>query len=193
MNRHVKKQIFKWLIKPVLMLIASVFYDRRYLTGRHFEKEFGGWVWVFKGIFHQKLFGFNASVPWPMHPFVRISNPANITFHVDDLHVFQTYGTYFQNFSGHIYLGRGVYIAPNVGLITANHDLYDLDKHLPGKDVRIGDHCWLGMAAIIMPGVELGERTVVAAGAIVTKSFPAGWCVIGGNPARVIKQLEKPA
>ena len=93
------------------------------------------------------------------------------------------------NFKAHIYVGRGSYIAPNVGIITANHDLYDLDKHQEGRDVVIGDGCWIGMNAIILPGVVLGEHTVVAAGAVVTKSFSRGHVVLGGNPAKVLKEL----
>ena len=43
--------------------------------------------------------------------------------------------------------------------------------------------------AIILPGVKLGPRTIVGAGSIVTKSFPEGFCVIAGNPARLIKTI----
>lgn len=42
-----------------------------------------------------------------------------------------------------------------------------------------------------MPGVEIGDHTIVAANSVVTKSFPDGYCVIGGNPAKVIKHLDK--
>jgi acetyltransferase-like isoleucine patch superfamily enzyme len=47
------------------------------------------------------------------------------------------------------------------------------------------------MGAIILPGVVLGDYTIVAAGAIVSKSFPDGYCVIGGNPAKIIKKLDR--
>ena len=47
------------------------------------------------------------------------------------------------------------------------------------------------MNAMIMPGVELGPHTVVGAGAVVTKSFPEGHCVIAGNPAKLIKKIEE--
>ncbi len=63
---------------------------------------------------------------------------------------------------------------------------------MDGAPITLGDHCWIGMNAVILPGVELGERTVVGAGSVVTKSFPEGHCVIAGNPARILRRLEKP-
>jgi acetyltransferase-like isoleucine patch superfamily enzyme len=104
-------------------------------------------------------------------------------------HNFQGFGNYFQNFSGKIVVGRGTYIAPNVGIITANHDPLDLDKHLPGEDVILGEGCWIGMNSVILPGVVLGPHTIVGAGSVVTKSFIEGNCIIAGNPASVIRKL----
>ena len=54
------------------------------------------------------------------------------------------------------------------------------------KDTRIGHHCVIGGRAIILPGVTLGNHVYVAAGSVVTKSFP-DHCLIGGNPAKIIK------
>jgi acetyltransferase-like isoleucine patch superfamily enzyme len=122
-----------------------------------------------------------------------ISNPRNIHFDPDDLNNFQTPGTYFQNFKGNIYIGKGSYIAPNVGLITADHDLSNLDSHQVGEDIRIGEDCWIGMNAVVLPGVSLGPRTIVAAGAVVTRSFPDGNVVVAGVPARPIKSLSPAA
>ena len=59
------------------------------------------------------------------------------------------------------------------------------------KEVRIEDYCWIGINVVILPGVHLGPRTIVDAGSVVTKSFPDGFCVIGGNPAKIIKVLDK--
>src|SRR5690606_15913447 len=97
-------------------------------------------------------------------------------------------GCYIQAI-GKIYIGSYTQIAPNVGIVSANHDLYDSRYHVP-KIVTIGKYCWLGMNCIVLPGVKLGDFTIVAAGSIVTKSFENGYCVIGGNPAKVIKLLE---
>ena len=52
-------------------------------------------------------------------------------------------------------------------------------------EIKIGDNCFIGARAIILPGVTLGNECVVAAGAVVTKSYPSG-SVLGGNPAKLI-------
>ena len=57
----------------------------------------------------------------------------------------------------------------------------------PSEPVKIGDDCWMGANAIILPGVELGKGCVVGAGSVVTKSF-SEYSVVGGVPARLLKQ-----
>lgn len=189
MKRSIKINLFKFL-SPFAKLFLSLFYKKKYLTGKYFEKSIAGYNWCFKAIFRQKILGFNKNIPWPVSPFIVISNPNNISFHPDDLNNFQGFGNYYQNFDGKIIIGKGTYIAPNVGIITANHDPNDLEKHLPGKDVVLGEECWIGMNSVILPGIVLGKRTIVGAGSVVTKSFPEGYCVIAGNPAKIIKKLD---
>ncbi len=91
---------------------------------------------------------------------------------------------------GKISIGDYTQIGPNVGLISANHTAHDLRVHEP-SDVKIGRYCWIGMGAIILPNVTLGDFTIVGAGSIVTRSFPEGYCVIGGNPARKLRDLDR--
>ncbi|MGB9812790.1 MAG: DapH/DapD/GlmU-related protein [Thermovenabulum sp.] len=179
------------VVIPILKFLAPIFFDPKYLKGKYFEKSHTGWIWVWRSIWFQKILGFNRAVPWPVSPFIVISNPKNIFFDPGDINNFQGYGNYFQNFAGRIYIGKGTYIAPNVGIITANHNPYNLDEHLPGEDVIIGKNCWIGMNSVILPGVVLGDRTIVGAGSVVTKSFPDGNCIIAGNPAKIIKLLDK--
>ena len=103
---------------------------------------------------------------------------------------FQNFGCYFQNYMGKISIGEGTYIAPNVGLITQNHDINNLDKHVESQEIILGKKCWIGMNAMILPGVVLGDHTIVGAGAVVTKSFPDGHCVIVGNPGKILRKID---
>ncbi|SIS38220.1 transferase hexapeptide (six repeat-containing protein) [Zobellia uliginosa] len=180
----------KEILFVFVKLIAPFFFRKEYLKGKYFENSKVGWRWVAQGLFKQKILGFNKSIPWPINHTITLSNWRNIEFHVDDLNNFQSAGCYFQNFSGKIFLGKGCYIAPNVGLITSNHDLSNLDKHLEGKDIVLGKKCWIGMNSVLLPGVHLGDHTIVGAGSVVTKSFPQGKLVIAGNPAKVLKTIS---
>ena len=80
-------------------------------------------------------------------------------------------------------------IAANVQLISNNHDPYDLDI-LTCKPVLIREYAWIGAGATILPGVCVGRHAVVGAGAVVTKDVP-DYAVAVGNPARVVKLLDK--
>ena len=88
---------------------------------------------------------------------------------------------------GGITLEDNVQIGPHVTIVTDNHD-FDNRYVLICKPVRICKNAWIGANAAIMPGVTVGENAVVAGGAVVTKDVPAN-TVVGGNPAKVIKQL----
>lgn len=98
-------------------------------------------------------------------------------------------GCYIQG-AGTVHFGDYVQLAPNVGILSANHDLYDQRKY-NAAPIVIGDYSWIGMNSIVTAGVVLGPRTIVAAGAVVTKSFPDGFCILAGVPAKVVKYLDK--
>jgi acetyltransferase-like isoleucine patch superfamily enzyme len=177
-------------------IFSLFFYKRKYLKGKYFSgKIFGiyaiGWRWAVADCIGRILFERNTGTPWPVSPYIRILNWRNIEFCVDDLVNFQTSGSYFQATDGKIIIGKGSLIASNVGLITTNHDIYDIKNHIGGKDIVLGEECWIGMNVVILPGVVLGPHTTVGAGSIVTKSFPEGYCVIAGNPAKVLKIIDK--
>lgn len=88
-------------------------------------------------------------------------------------------------------LGKGTLLSHGTHIYTRNHNLLDF-KILEGpEEVIIGDDCWVGANVVILPGVELGEHTVVGAGSIVTKSFKEGWCVIAGNPAKKVIDIGR--
>lgn len=189
--KKIKRCICYVLITPIYWL-GCVCYDKKYLTGRYFNRyHFSkGWKWILDYWFSQKVLGKNKHIPFPVPPYTMIAVPDNIIFHPDDMQIFHSAGSYFQGIGANIELGHPIFVAPGVGMITSNHDFDNLSVSQMGKDIRIGNRSWIGMNAVILPGVTLGEHTIVGAGAVVTKSFPEGNCVLAGNPAKVIKKLE---
>lgn len=137
--------------------------------------------------FRQYVFVPNPGPYWPVHPTSRVIGWTNILAGIETSPGLMP-GCYIQGI-GQIVIGDYTQIAPNVGIISANHELYDNRQHIVSK-VLIGKYCWIGMGAVILPGVVLGDYTIVGANAVVTKSFPDGYCVIGGNPAKIIKTLD---
>ena len=77
-------------------------------------------------------------------------------------------------------IGNNAFIAPNVGIYTAGHPF----------DVTIGDNVWIGAQACILPGVTIGDNTVIAGGSVVTKDIPAN-VIAAGNPCRVIREITE--
>lgn len=90
-----------------------------------------------------------------------------------------------------IEIGDNCFIAPGVHIYTASHPL-NPEKRNSGAEfcvpVKIGDSVWIGGGAIINPGVTIGNNVVIASGSVVTKDVPAN-VVVGGNPAKIIKEL----
>ncbi|WP_354009557.1 acyltransferase [Endozoicomonas lisbonensis] len=125
---------------------------------------------------------------WPVDSTSRVTSVNNILIGIGTAPGLSP-GCYIQGI-GKVKIGDYTIIAPNVGIISGNHDINDYRKHNPSS-VKIGKYCWIGMNSVILPGVTLGDHTVVAAGSVVTKSFTDGYQVIAGNPAKPIKKIKK--
>ena len=91
---------------------------------------------------------------------------------------------------GGITIEDNVLIAPKVSLLSEGHDLSPESRQsLVPAPVHIKRNAWIGANATILPGVTVGENSVVAAGAVVNKDVPDN-TIVGGIPAKVIKTIE---
>ena len=91
----------------------------------------------------------------------------------------------------HIYVGDGTMFGPNCVIATAGHPIdselreRQLQYNIP---VHIGKNCWLGAGVLVMPGVTIGDNSVIGAGSVVTKDIPANVIAVG-NPCRVLREI----
>jgi len=130
-------------------------------------------------------FGLKGSIWNAFYPSVKVWAPWNVTMGhavaIDD--AVSLYSV------DKITIGSKVAISREAFLCTASHDITKANRPLVTAPITIGDGVWIGARAIVLPGVTIGEGAIVAAGAVVTKDV-APFTVVGGNPARVIKQRE---
>lgn len=87
--------------------------------------------------------------------------------------------------------GDNVFIAPDCGFYTAGHP-FDIEQRNSGLEyafpIQIGNNVWIGGHTVVLPGVTIGDGTVIGAGSVVTKNIPSG-VLAAGNPCRVIRKL----
>lgn len=103
--------------------------------------------------------------------------------------VFLNTGCSFQDRGG-INIGDGTMIGMNVTIATLNHGLpLETRNTTYPSPVVIGEHVWIGSNATILPGVTIGNNSVVAAGAVVTRDVPEN-TVVAGVPAKVVKEID---
>ncbi len=92
---------------------------------------------------------------------------------------------------GGITIEDNVLIGPKVNLVSENHPIDPTQrKSLIGKPILIKKNAWIGASATILPGITIGENSIVAAGSIVTKDVPSN-TIVAGNPAKKIKSIAQ--
>jgi acetyltransferase-like isoleucine patch superfamily enzyme len=96
---------------------------------------------------------------------------------------------------GGVTIGDRVYLSPGVHIYSSNHIFSDperpfIEQGVTTEGVTIEDECWIGANSVILDGVTIGRRSVVAAGAVVTQSVPPH-VLVAGVPARVVRDLRR--
>lgn len=172
-------QRFKWFLIdkiPYLNVVAKTRTNESPVAFSHF--------------FRQVVLGKCHGAYWPVDPTSRVIGARNVLVGIDAAPGISP-GCYIQAI-GKIYIGDYSQIAPNVGIISSNHFMLDIRRHVI-NEVRIGAYCRIGMGSIILPGTVLGDFTTVGAGSVVKGKFPNGYCVIAGNPAEVVADYSQDA
>jgi acetyltransferase-like isoleucine patch superfamily enzyme len=95
---------------------------------------------------------------------------------------------------GPVAIGANVILAQHIVLSGLNHSYENIDlpirqQPVVTKAIRVEDDCWIGANAVITAGVTIGKHSVVAGGSVVTRNVPP-YTVVGGNPARILKQYD---
>ena len=128
----------------------------------------------------------------PVDPTLRVFPPfytdfgKNITI---GKHVFINACCHFQDHGG-VTIGDGCQIGHNVVFATLNHGIPADDRvHTYPAPIVLGKNIWVGSNATILQGVTIGDNSIIAAGAVVTKDVPAG-TIVGGVPAKIIRSIE---
>lgn len=168
----------KSLIVKVLLSTPILKDYTKFVLSGNLPNGFWGWMRFKLGL---------SKTYWPKDKTCLVTHPRKI--YVGKNSKVGRPGAYFGGL-GTIRIGDYVRMGPNCGILSSNHDLYNRDINIP-EPVVIGDYCWIGMNSVIMPGVTLGPSVIVGGGSIVTHSFPEGFVVIAGNPARIIRYLDK--
>ncbi|WP_166413077.1 acyltransferase [Chryseobacterium lacus] len=92
-----------------------------------------------------------------------------------------------------IEIGKNCDISHNVTITSGTHEMEPENIRMAGKDIcrkiKIDDGVWIGIGSIILPGVIIGNKAVIAAGSVVTKDVPP-YSIVGGNPAKIIKKYN---
>ena len=111
-----------------------------------------------------------------------------INLHIEK-NVFINSGCRFQD-QGGVYIGEQSLIGHNVILATLNHNIDPNHRaDLFPKPIHIGKRVWVGSGSIILPGVTIGDNSIIGAGSIVTKDVPPN-VIVAGNPAKFIKNID---
>ena len=107
-------------------------------------------------------------------------------------HVYANYNLTLVD-DGHIYVGDYVMIGPNVTITSAAHPIHPGLRKLEyqyNKEVRIEENVWIGAGVLIMPGIHIGENSVIGAGSVVTRDIPAN-VVAAGVPCNVLRPIDE--
>jgi acetyltransferase-like isoleucine patch superfamily enzyme len=174
------KNIFSQMVRNIeLMVICLLKCFYKYIDGAN---PFYIAATVF---FPQKILRINGAVPWPVDFRSKILYHKRIKLGVRSFPGWSP-GCYIQARNG-IEIGSNLRMGPGVGLISANHDVDDYDRWASCSPLKIGNNVWIGMNAVVLPGIIIGDNVAIGANSVVNKNIPSN-SIAAGNPCRVVRE-----
>lgn len=177
-------------MKKIVKIFYFIPFVRKTIDRKYFSTGAGTY---FVNIFFKYILRINKG-DFLVHFTSRINHPDKIKILGNDFtgsyfHFATSGGCYYQAING-IEIGEGTIWSYNCCFISANHSKEDYKKHEKMSPIKIGKNVWIGANCVILPGVEIGDNTIIGAGSIVTKNIPSDSIAVG-NPCKVIKSINE--
>ncbi|WP_379953135.1 acyltransferase [Dokdonia sp. R78006] len=172
-----------------LKLFCFIPFIKRLIDRKYYATGFGTYL---LNSFCKVILRINSPSPFLLHFTSRVNNAKSIIILGEDkqsvyLSLATSGGCYYQAING-IEIGEGTIWAYNCSFISANHSNEDLTKHKKSDPIKIGKNVWIGSNCVVLPGIQIGNSTIIGAGAVVTKNIPSHSIAVG-NPAKVICKI----
>lgn len=149
---------------------------------------------VLANLIFQRILRINHKAPFMVHYTSRINSPKRIEI-INDNNSDKIYNCFAVSIGCYIQAKNTIQIysssmfAPGVKIISANHNYKDLSAHEKERGIVIGKNVWIGANVTILPGVNIGDNTIIGAGSVVTKSMPSNSICVG-IPCKVIRRKD---
>lgn len=131
----------------------------------------------------QRVLRINGKCSYPVHFTSTVVSPEKLLVGRGVARYLATSGSLYVQAMNGVQIGDGTIIAPGVKIVSANHDTEALGRWVDCGPVIVGERCWLGASCVLLPGVRVGDRSIIGAGAVVTSDVPADHVALG-VPAR---------
>ena len=141
----------------------------------------------------QRILRFDSDCRYQKHFTSRVVNSEGLRFLGQDTaqrRSLAVSGGCYINSAGGVSIGQGTIWAPNICILAQEHDRNDIAVNVDTAPTTIGENCWIGFGAVIMPRVVIGPNTIIGANAVVTRSFPDGNVTLVGCPARPLVRTK---
>jgi NDP-sugar pyrophosphorylase family protein len=152
--------IMKKTVKNFFLKVFTFLFARNYILYVEKKNYNVDIKWLLQIWFFQRILRINSHMPFPMHWTTYFGKSGYFKYPEGEVPVIGLAGCCYIQTIGGIEIGKNVIMGMGSKIISANHDIYDFSKHIK-KSVKIGNNVWIGANVVILPGVEIGDNTII--------------------------------